>query len=283
MFMTWLACSTPEPDPLPVVEEPLREVAHTWTDNALTIEGFPDARLEVKCCAAGQASLTSERWPRGAVLTVGDTTLDAETKHATASLVSSVGDLDLSALKLSSFQRSKQGVKHPKLAFTLPVTVQLQGPWALIETVTPPLETDANYAGLLLSDVAEGVHFSTDPDKPVDTALVRWRSYGLRVVGAGTLLRDVDIVVTESWSETSKTRRCGGYSNVPNHPGDISIEVSLHDSVLTFTDRRTGEEVASQVFHVEDGCPSWAPLDGAARGAAQEPMLAAVEGFLDRG
>ncbi|MCB9744404.1 MAG: hypothetical protein H6741_21855 [Alphaproteobacteria bacterium] len=269
------ACEEPPPPPPPEPEPP-RLLGHSWEGNVLSIEGFPSSKLEVKCCTGGKGDAKADVFPRGAVITVGDTRIEPDpSARARVEIASSMGGMDISAYKLTAVKRSLEGVEVGAVTFTLPIAIQLQGEsWAPIEATSPEFELKAYSAKLFLSPITEGpVAFVGDEaDDSPETAAVLWRADDLYIIGEGTTLQDVDWIITEVWGEKASSKRCGGYSNVRGVPGDIRIEVQLFPSELTVYERRSGKVLATKSFPAQTGCPTWASSKEPGQGADQELM-----------
>jgi hypothetical protein len=270
--------SSPEPE----APRPAPEVA--WEGKTMSVAGFPGATLGVSCCAEGMtATVSTAGWPDGTRFTAGAESWTAPAGGRSRTKVK-VGAL-LGELSLARYH----DVKAPPeaVAPTLPVTIQLPGPWQPITTSAPAGELTHHSAPLALAAIVDGpITFADEPTKAKpDTALVvkdHTRRLG-PLFGPGVRLKDVDWVVVPFWKDTGKVKTCGGYSNVQGVSGSTKVSFALHDVELAIYDRRTGAVLGSKTFPPTGACPTYTSGDKPAIGADDKAMTAWVKAQLASG
>lgn len=283
------ACDSAKPSPAPTAsatpapsEVPRAAPAVAWKDKQMTVEGFPGAKLTFTCCADGAvASITTTGWPKGTRFTVGDETWESGATgrdRATPKVGRLLGELSLA--------RYHDAKARPD-AVTIPLTIQLAGPWQPIATAAT-LDGISHHTGpLVLAGIVDGaITFPDEPTKAKPDTLIVANDHTKRIgplFGPGLRLKDVDWVAVPFWKDTGKVKTCGGYSNVQGVSGSTKVSFALHEVELAIYDRRTGTLLGAKTFPPASRCPTYVSGDKPAIGADDKAMVAWLEARLAAG
>jgi hypothetical protein len=201
---------------------------------------------------------------------VGTKSFEKSPSPIEVDVASYLGDLDLDEYHVLTrwlVERQKnKSAKMPsreapqKLDVKIPFELSVGAAWQPVTAELATLELKHHAGASALAKIASkgGVKFTSDAtkDKP-DTLLtvfeIQKESDPLH--GPGKLLKDVDWVATSTWRPVGKPRSCGGYSNVPNVAGNITVSIQPSEVEVTVYDRRTGAVVGKHVFPPAGGCP----------------------------
>jgi hypothetical protein len=283
------ACDSAKPAPSGTAEvtttapeAPRAAPAVTWKDKAITVAGFPGAKLTFTCCAEGAvASITTTGWPKGTRFTVGDETWESGATgrdRATPKVGRLLGELSLA--------RYHDAKARPD-AVTVPLAIQLAGPWQPIETKATLDGISHHTAPRILAAVVDGaIAFADEPTKAKPDTLIIANDHTRRMgplLGPGLRLKDVDWVAVPFWKDTGKVKTCGGYSNVQGVSGNTKVSFALHEVELAIYDRRTGAVLGAKTFPPGTRCPTYVSGDKPAIGADDKAMVAWLEAQLARG
>lgn len=163
-----------------------------------------------------------------------------------------------------------------KVQLASPVHVELEEHEAF-DLALPPLP----FAASALFSEPGKIVFEGDRDDPARTIYVvggARLSLKARVIGPGTLARDVDWVVKETRVESGQ-RVCTGYRDT--RTGEKATVVAFaYDSRMTVTDRRTGEVVKEEVLR--GGAPSCPSLSIGFAGGVTEVPDARIVAWVDQ-
>jgi hypothetical protein len=250
----------------------------------MAVAGFPSTSLRFHCCGEGAvARISASGWPEGTRFTVGDETWVQErigTTHTKVPLRRFFG-----GLSLAGYHDVKAHPEPPGV--TVPIRIELRGPWQPIVTEAPTASIKHHIAPLTLEGIVDGpIAFVHEPTKErPDTALVV-KDHTMRLgplFGPGRRLEDVDWVVVPFWKDTGKVKACGGYSRVQGVGGNTKVSFALHEVEVAIYDRRTGTVLGAKTFPPMSACPTYTAGDRPAIGADNKAMTAWVKAQLAGG
>jgi hypothetical protein len=149
----------------------------------------------------------------------------------------------------------------------------------------PPLPVGHHTAASIMKGV-EPLVFLDDapaPEKP-KTMLINFEfSRPLDpLLGPGTMFKDVDLVALSTWKPTGKEKKCGGYSRIPNVPGNEVVTFALDEVEVRVIDRRTAKVVAEKTFPPQTKCPGFSSGTTGAIGANADVVEAWLKSQLPK-
>ncbi|MBK9036474.1 MAG: hypothetical protein IPL61_35380 [Myxococcales bacterium] len=210
------------------------------------------------------------RLPAGATMSAGGVTVPAS-----GGLIQlAVPVADVGAISIDALTRSVE------LAASTPIEVALEGQ-APVSTAVPAATVDLGFPLMdAFALVRRGPVRFTTADTRLDTAVLIGQSMMHEVVGPGRTLADIDWVVDQTRRQTSRRKRCSGYSG-----GVGTVTIAFVDTVLTIYEVRTGKQVGVEVVSPPARCPSFVRLSGgeAQVGVYTDDVKRRVQALLARG
>ena len=162
--------------------------------------------------------------------------------------------------------------------------LRLSGPLRFEFEDLEPFEVDLPQlpfgASGVFFDVSTKLTFVDDADDPACTIyFVAGARNDLpsRIIGPGTLARDVDWVVRETRTQTGQ-KLCTGYRSSKGG-GNVSVTAVAYDSKMTVLDRRTGEVVKEEVLKAG---PPQCPNIAFGSGGVTEVPTAKITRWIDQ-
>lgn len=140
-----------------------------------------------------------------------------------------------------------------KADLDLKVTITVPGYEPVIEKL-PSLEMGPALAYALSRAPDYGMSFKDEPaadGPPKSVAILGPPSSKrqIRVVGPAERVWDIDWIALEERSDTSRDKRCTGYSR------RIDVVLKMFDSTIKVFDRRTGKPLKDKAFEAPGQCP----------------------------
>jgi hypothetical protein len=229
-----------------------------WQDKSVGSKlEFPERKENVEVSVRGDRGkiglhVTLNKFPKGSTAKIGDdsTTVDHDYASLEVMLPFELGGVSIA----DGRDHNKKIDLGAKLVLEWPTTEPL-------ETDVPPQKIWSGVAKALASIDKSPVKFVGEPESEgVDTVVaLDINGYIREVLGSGEKLQDIDLLATESRSETARTKKCTGYEK-----GDI--ELTMMDSVVKLYERRSGKLVEEKTFAGQDRCPSVAFVSSDGKG-----------------
>lgn len=255
-------------DRAPKAPPPPPEASHSWNGNQLVIQGqrstFPTkVRVNLLKPLKSDALVLSFAVEDGAGLEA--VTVDGERRSFTNSRAEfPVSDARLGLAELAT----------NKVTLTSKVRVEIRE-HAPFDVQLPPLPFGVEKFFFQPRKVV----FDDDVDAPGRTIFVIGNGLQLksRVIGPGTLARDVDWLVKETRVDSGK-KTCSGYRSSRGGPA-VTVTALAYDSKLTVVDRRTGEVVKEETL--KSGPPTCPSLSIGFRGGVTDVPVKRINAWID--